>query len=79
MTLDEPLRLTRPPEEDEHEFYIGDEPDDEDEMDEAEMNCGEMPEGGCSLAGTEWCDWECPFSGGMMRRLKARGTGNETI
>lgn len=38
-----------------------DEPDDplQDAMDE----CGFIPEDGiCMLAGTEWCDWECPFN-----------------
>ncbi len=31
---------------------------------EAEMNCGKYPgSNGCSLAGTEWCDWCCPYSG----------------
>jgi hypothetical protein len=24
--------------------------------------CGMMPNGQCSLAGTEECDWECPRS-----------------
>lgn len=37
-----------------------DEPDmDEDEM-FLEYECGWMPGGGCMLAGTEQCDWECP-------------------
>lgn len=36
--------------------------DDGDEMAEAEMNCGKMRNGQCSLAGTEYCDWSCPFS-----------------
>ncbi|MDE2096538.1 MAG: hypothetical protein KGL39_04770 [Patescibacteria group bacterium] len=43
--------------------YLDDSPDDEDdELAEAEFNCGLMPDGTCSLAGTEWCDWDCPFS-----------------
>jgi hypothetical protein len=25
--------------------------------------CGLMPDGSCSLAGTEECDWECPRNG----------------
>lgn len=25
--------------------------------------CGMMPDGSCSLAGTEECDWECPRGG----------------
>lgn len=27
--------------------------------DEAEEECGLMPDGQCALAGTEHCDWEC--------------------
>lgn len=38
--------------------------DDFDDDDEGfdEMNCGKVPGGGCLLAGTEWCDWSCPYS-----------------
>jgi hypothetical protein len=36
--------------------------DDVDEYEEAIQNCGMGPDGLCSLAGTEQCDWECPFS-----------------
>jgi hypothetical protein len=36
--------------------YEDDYEDDYDEIDD----CGMMPDGQCSLAGTEWCDWECP-------------------
>lgn len=37
----------------------GSEDDPDDWMDE----CGFVPgEGVCTLAGTEWCDWECPFN-----------------
>lgn len=33
--------------------------DDEDfEEDLWDINCGMAP-GGCTLAGTEWCDWDC--------------------
>lgn len=45
--------------------------DDDDDDSEDDMNCGELPEGGCSLVGTEWCDWSCPYSDGMSRRAKA--------
>ncbi|MEL7754173.1 hypothetical protein VO57_015200 [Citromicrobium bathyomarinum] len=31
------------------------EPEFEDEWDD----CGLMPDGQCSMAGTEWCDWDC--------------------
>lgn len=26
-----------------------------------EFDCGMMPDGTCMLAGTEDCDWECPY------------------
>lgn len=42
------------------------EDDEDDGFDE--MACGQNSEGGCDLAGTEWCDWECPFSSEMYRR-----------
>ena len=34
----------------------------EDEFEEAMSNCGLMPNGLCMKAGSEECDWECPFS-----------------
>lgn len=33
---------------------------DEDEFDFDD--CGMMPDGLCSMAGSEWCDWECPHN-----------------
>lgn len=47
--------------------------DEDDDDDSDDMSCGELPEGGCSLAGTEWCDWKCPHSEAMLKRL----TGDE--
>lgn len=42
--------------------YHGDEDDEHDPAEE----CGRWQNGrlakGCSLAGTEWCDWDCPYS-----------------
>jgi hypothetical protein len=40
--------------------------DEDDLMDE----CGMMPDGYCTLAGTEWCDWECPMgrAAGLYRK-----------
>ena len=32
----------------------------EDDDDEELFDCGMMADGGCSKAGTEECDWECP-------------------
>jgi hypothetical protein len=43
----------------------------EDDSD-AELICGALPEGGCSMVGTEWCDWSCPFSDEIMRRIKSK-------
>lgn len=36
---------------------------DEDAIDDLMDECGHTRDGGCSLAGTEYCDFECPFSG----------------
>lgn len=36
--------------------------DDEDTFEDLMSECGQTSEGGCMLAGTEYCDWECPFS-----------------
>lgn len=55
-----------PEDEDDHWDPLWDEDEDDDDL--AELSCGELPEGGCSLAGTEWCDWSCPFSDGMSAR-----------
>jgi hypothetical protein len=39
--------------------------DDEDEDSDREADCGRWRNGRlvpqCSLAGTEWCDWDCPI------------------
>lgn len=40
--------------------------DERDELTEHEQKldeCGETDDGFCTLAGTEYCDFECPFSG----------------
>lgn len=50
-----------------HEIDRGDE---EDDPDKALMNCGLMRDGTCSLAGTEWCDWDCPFAHTLPGELK---------
>ena len=42
--------------------YFDDDFDDEPE-DDLMDECGFVPgEGVCMLAGTEWCDWECPYN-----------------
>lgn len=38
--------------------FDDDEPDDFE--DEGWDECGMTPSGQCTLAGTEWCDWDCP-------------------
>ncbi|GHA15460.1 hypothetical protein GCM10007989_07790 [Devosia pacifica] len=35
----------------------------EEDYDEYE-DCGMMPDGQCTLAGSEWCDWDCPRNRG---------------
>jgi len=35
---------------------------DEDAIEDLMDECGQDASGSCSLAGTEYCDWECPFS-----------------
>lgn len=41
------------------DFY--DDEDLVDDLEELDFDCGESSEGGCQYAGTEWCDFECPF------------------
>ena len=49
------LQFQYDPADDERDVY--------DEIDEAEkMNCGMNSDGQCSQDGSEWCDWNCPFS-----------------
>ena len=36
-----------------------DDPRDWDEDGDDDINCGLGPDGQCTLAGTEWCDWDC--------------------
>lgn len=35
--------------------------DDDDAYEDLMSECGKNARGECSLAGTEYCDWECPF------------------
>jgi hypothetical protein len=35
---------------------------DDDALDFLSDECGKDANGSCSQAGTEYCDWECPFS-----------------
>lgn len=36
--------------------------DDPDDGYESGVDCGITPDGYCTKAGSEECDWECPFS-----------------
>lgn len=42
-----------------------DDDDGGDEIEDAIGECGQIPGGGCMLAGTEHCDFECPFRDDM--------------
>ncbi len=44
-------------------IQINGDPDatEEDALDDLLEECGQMPGGGCTQAGTEYCDFECPF------------------
>jgi len=41
--------------------WYGDEDEEADEMQKAWDDCGKMPDGRCLHAGSEQCDFECPF------------------
>ncbi len=42
------------------------------EEDEDWDDCGMMPDGQCTQAGTEWCDWGCPRSRAEFRAALAK-------
>lgn len=35
---------------------------DDDAIEELLSDCGKDASGHCSMVGTEYCDWDCPFS-----------------
>lgn len=41
--------------------FHDDEDEGRDEWEDAMHECGQIPGTGCQLAGTEHCDFECPF------------------
>ena len=49
--------------------------DERDEFEEAMDECGQMHDGGCMLAGTEHCDFECPFSRQMYANMNRKRDG----
>lgn len=59
------------------EFYGFDDPDfdETDEDEEWEFDCGMDRDGLCGKAGSEECDFECPFRDEMYRKLDRRKTG----
>lgn len=62
----QPERASGDPWDDDPEF---DEADD----DELEFDCGWSPaSGGCSMAGSEDCDFECPYREDMVAQLTQR-------
>lgn len=50
-------------------YWDDDEPLDEEEefLAEAEANCHMHADGQCGAAGSEYCDFECPFRDGRWR------------
>lgn len=40
-----------------------DDPDEWSDGGEEFFDCGATPDGGCTKAGSEECDWECPYAG----------------
>lgn len=46
----------------ESNYDNADEFTDDDAIEELMGECGQDGSGSCSLAGTEYCDFECPFS-----------------
>lgn len=44
----------------------------EDDEDEEYFDCGWSPGGGCSMAGSEECDFECPNRDAMIAELNKK-------
>lgn len=46
-----------------HELnYDDDHYSDDDAIEDLMNECGMTSDGSCTMAGSEYCDWECPFS-----------------
>lgn len=63
------------------EFSEYDDEMDDEESEEFDFDCGAMygPKGepmGCSKAGSEDCDWECPYVHQVERELRAQYAAN---
>lgn len=48
---------------DDDELFDDDDDYDPDSLDDALAECGLGPDGLCGMAGTEFCEFECPFRG----------------
>jgi hypothetical protein len=57
-------KLSRAIQEVREHLQLNSDPDatDEDALDDLLGECGKQPDGSCLEAGTEYCDFECPFS-----------------
>jgi uncharacterized protein YggL (DUF469 family) len=44
----------------------------DDELERAMDECGQMSDGFCTMIGSEYCDWECPFSRQMHNNLNRK-------
>jgi hypothetical protein len=43
------------------EFVFSPEAEEDEDLDEPDFDCGFVPGHGCQLAGTEDCDFDCPY------------------
>ena len=66
------MALTTPEADDDYDDYDAESGDHfEDEFEDAMMDCHLFAEGGywlCGAAGSEHCDWDCPFSRDIGKR-----------
>jgi len=60
-TLEQAIKEVKEFREDNYDYDDDDGPTDDDAIEALMDECG-MVEDGCNLAGTEYCDWDCPFS-----------------
>jgi hypothetical protein len=43
--------------------FVPEDDDDDDFDNDPASECGQLSDGTCMMAGTEFCDWECPIRG----------------
>lgn len=51
----------------------------EDSFDHAAGNCGMMPDGQCGHAGSEYCEFECPFMAEQYEKLAKKRSGRAQL